>query len=378
MKIAHLSDTHMGFRAYSKTHISGVNQREIDVMVTFRSVLDSILGHKPDLVIHAGDWFHVVRPGNHSIRHSFRALMQFQEARGGAPFVLCGGNHDSPKNVEAGNIQDLFQEIPGVRFASNMSERFDIPEIDTEILCIPSNSLVTREEVAIRPDLGRKHSVLVVHGMATQALPKAVDLTHADFDVNDLHTHLFTYTALGDYHNFAEYAPNCCFSGSTDYTTTNIWDELDHPKGWVEFSTEVGQLRHVAVPTRKVYDLPAIDAGDMSIEQIIAAMDANAQVEGEPIVRQKISNVHPADRRLLFQGSTYREIVSRCLNYQVVTTPPLRDRGTGEITSEAPAEATTIEGLWEVHAKAISLPAGVDRDEFIGQGLGLLKEAANG
>lgn len=375
MKIAHLSDSHLGFRAYSRNHPSGINQREIDVMMTFKAVLASILAAKPDLVVHAGDFFHVVRPSNHTIDQAFGTLMDFQRARNFAPFVLVGGNHDSPKSVESGNIQKLLARIPGVRFAANMAERFDIEELDTEVLCVPSNSILAREEVTLRPTLGRRYSVLSVHGMASQALPKAVDTVHADFDVNDLHPHLFTYTALGDYHNHAEYAPNCCFSGSTDFTSSNPWDEISTPKGWVEFDTEIGQLQHIEVLTRNFIDLPVVDAADMSVEQIQTAIAAAAQWPGEPVVRQKITNVHPQDRRQIFSGATIRDIQSRCLNYQVVTTPPSRDRGDGTVTVAVAGAATSIEGMWEAHAAAASIPQNLDRAALVAAGLDLLREA---
>ena len=36
MRIAHLSDVHLGYRAYSRTNEHGVNQREHDVLQAFR------------------------------------------------------------------------------------------------------------------------------------------------------------------------------------------------------------------------------------------------------------------------------------------------------------------------------------------------------
>jgi len=374
MRIAHVSDTHLGFSAFSRTHPSGLNQRKFDVQVTFKRNLDSILTYEPDLVIHSGDMFHVVRPDNNTIDQTFAMLMDFQKARGFAPFVLCAGNHDTPKSVEVGNIQKLIARIPGVRFASNLAERFDIPEIDTEVLCIPSNSLVTREEVTLRPVHGRKYSVLSVHGMATQALPKAVDLVHADFDVNELHTHLFTYTALGDYHVHSEYAPNCCFAGSTDYTSSNIWEEVSTPKGWVLFDTEVGQLKHIAVATREAIDLPAIDATDRSVEEIWDLMSVAAVFDGTPIVRQKITGIHPQDRRRLFQGPCIREIQARCLNYQVICEAPARDKGDGSIAT-ATGQGSTLESLWSEYSLGSSIPSGCDREAFTKAGLELLEEA---
>ena len=113
MTVAHFSDTHLGFRAYSKSTPDGFNQREVDVMRTFRTCLDKIASAEPDVVVHSGDLFHVVRPSNATIIAAFKAITQFQEKRKGRPFVLIGGNHDTPRLTEAGNILALFRDIPG-------------------------------------------------------------------------------------------------------------------------------------------------------------------------------------------------------------------------------------------------------------------------
>src|SRR5689334_22713252 len=107
MTIAHLSDTHLGFRAYGKTTPDGFNQREVDVMRTFRTCLDQIAEADPDIVVHSGDFFHVVRPSNATIVAAFKALTAFQTKRGGRPFILIGGNHDTPRITESGNILAL-------------------------------------------------------------------------------------------------------------------------------------------------------------------------------------------------------------------------------------------------------------------------------
>ena len=375
MTLAHISDTHLGKVQFPRNNPSGINQRTIDVLVNFRANLDSISGRKPDLVLHTGDLFDKVKPDNHTIVQVARSVRAFQAERDNAPFVLCGGNHDSPQKVIDGNIQQLIGDIPGVYFAGNMSTRFDITELDCEVLCVPSNSLRTGENVAYIPSLGRAHSVLCVHGMASQALPKEVDIKHAAYDVNDLHTSLFSYVGLGDFHGHQVYAPNCCFAGSTDFTSSNFWDEVKLPKGWVWFDTEIGKLEHVAVPTREVIDLPSIDADALSPDELRAAIQAQAVWEGQPIVRQKVINLHPSDKRALFSTSFVREIGARALNYQLVTTPPAFDRGTGQISTVAP-EAKTLEVQWSAHASECPIPKTVEREALIASGLELLKEAA--
>ena len=68
MRIIHFSDTHLGHGDYSAIdQETGLNQREVDIYNVFREIIDYILESKPDLVIHAGDLFDMVRPSNKAI-----------------------------------------------------------------------------------------------------------------------------------------------------------------------------------------------------------------------------------------------------------------------------------------------------------------------
>ena len=113
MTIAHLSDTHLGFRAYGRVRPDGANVREADVLETFERTLGAMADRDPDLVVHAGDFFHVVRPSNLSLVGGYRAVEAFQKRRGGKPMVILGGNHDVPR-AGSGGILGLFAGIPGV------------------------------------------------------------------------------------------------------------------------------------------------------------------------------------------------------------------------------------------------------------------------
>ena len=169
MTLAHISDTHLGFRAYSRTSRGGFNQREVDVMRTFESALDAIAEREPDLVIHAGDLFHVVRPSNATIVQAYRLISRLQDRRGGKPLVVVGGNHDTPKVSDSGNILNLFGTIPGVHIASRDLETIELGEV--EVTCVPSEALGSSSGDLYLPRTGLPNRVLALHGMARQVLP---------------------------------------------------------------------------------------------------------------------------------------------------------------------------------------------------------------
>ncbi len=370
MTIAHLSDTHLGFRAYARTTAAGFNQREADVMRTFCECLDAIAKRDPDLVVHAGDVFHVVRPSNATIVGAYRALSDFQRKRREKPLVIVGGNHDTPRTADSGNILQLFSSIPGIRLVPQNLETLDFPELDLEVMCVPSHSLSRDHRREYLPSVGRTHRVLSLHGMARQVFPD-----HADFDVDETRHEEWSYVALGDYHVYQPYGANICYAGSTDYASTNIWDELRKPKGWVWFDTSVGRLEFVTLSPRLVIDLPAIDASNLEPRDIEAQMEANAMwpESSDPIVRQKIVNVHSAVRGKLGQKSI-RALNARCLNYQIQTVPAQMRDAHGTVTENF--QASSLEQNWEDYTAFSSLPATVDRAALNALGLKLLQEVA--
>ncbi|MGC8834842.1 MAG: metallophosphoesterase family protein, partial [Armatimonadota bacterium] len=91
MRILHFADVHLGYRAYSRVTEQGINQREADVFKAFESALEAMANLQPDLVLLAGDLFHVVRPSNLVIHHAFRRLQRFAE-KVKCPVVMIAGN----------------------------------------------------------------------------------------------------------------------------------------------------------------------------------------------------------------------------------------------------------------------------------------------
>ncbi len=68
VRIAHISDTHLGYTRYAKLcPETNRNQREVDVQEAYGRAVDEILDRDVDLVIHSGDVFDSVRPATHVI-----------------------------------------------------------------------------------------------------------------------------------------------------------------------------------------------------------------------------------------------------------------------------------------------------------------------
>jgi DNA repair exonuclease SbcCD nuclease subunit len=365
--LAHLSDTHLGYRAYGHNTDQGVNQREVDVMKTFQGCLDAIAERDPDLVVHSGDLFHVVRPSNATIVGAFNTIVKFQQKRKGKPFVIIGGNHDTPRLADSGNILKLFASIEGVRVYPNRLTPDELPEIDTEILAVPHQSLQTGENFDYVPSIGAKHSVLVLHGVDHELIPHG----RGDIQIAETRHEKWSYVALGDFHTLKQYGANICYSGSTDYASTNIWDEAAF-KFWVWFDTELGQLEPVPLTTRRVIDLPRIDALKLDPREIEKRIQKNADwpVDQMPIVRQVITNALPGIRGRIDQA-VVREIAATALHYQLDIWAPQK------LEAGSPTEAgqrRSLDDMWDEHIDKVQVAGGIKRDDIRELGKSLLKE----
>lgn len=369
LTLAHLSDTHLGFRALSVME-NGINQRELDVTASFSKCLNAILERDPDVIVHSGDFFHVVRPGNNAILAAYRRLSAIQKSRGYKPFIIVAGNHDTPRSMDSGNILHLFTTIEGVRVFGAKAEIIEFSDLDLEVLCVPNASIAQKENVAWSPQKGRKHSILVLHGMEAEIA--ATLKSEGDFEFKATCPERWSYVALGDVHTHHPFAPNACYAGATDFTSSNIWLEAGRPKGWVYFDTSKGQLEFVPVETRPLYDLKWIDATDLNAVDLEVKLASAAvwPTNQMPIVRQVVQNIARETYNRL--GIEWRqEIASRCLSYQLEARRPM------EAFSSRGGDASpgmTLEMEWTRHMESAAIPPGIDAKRVTETGAELLKE----
>lgn len=272
MKIAHLADLHLGYRAYHRVNARGGNVRESDVADAFRQAVNRMVELRPDLVLVAGDVFHTVRPSNSSIADAFRQFSLLASRLPDVPIVMIAGNHDSPRSADTGNILNLFREIDGVRVVCDECRSIRLPEIDTSILCLPHVSLSTGEEVPMEPDSGSKHNVLMMHvgvegPRAAEKITYTSEYGGAVISEDRIKWSEWDYVALGHHHTVTQLEPNVWYSGGLERTSANIWFERED-KGFLMYGTKTGRAEFEPVNTRAMVDLPRIEAGGLGAEEL--------------------------------------------------------------------------------------------------------------
>lgn len=369
MRVAHIADVHLGYRAYNRVTRQGVNLREADVFNVFRQTLKKVVEIQPDLIVIAGDLFHVVRPSNLCIENTFKEFIKLRSETK-APVVLVGGNHDSPRSTDTGCILDLLLNVPGVYVAHNEYRGISIPEIDTTVFCLCHRALSGLSNLKIEPDQGSHYNVLAVHGTLEGISRNFYDVTQPITRAQIMHDG-WNYIALGHYHLHEKLADNSYYSGSLEYTSSNIWEESNKPKGFIEFDLDERKMVkfHRTTP-RDVIDLRSVDAEGLTAAEINQLIQM--RVEGifgghkEKIVRLVVDNVpKPVIPDLDYQS--IRQIRSEAVHFDVQLRPKKKEpilAENGDSRSSLP-----LEEEWRQFAKGYDLPSGIDRESLVSKGL---------
>ncbi|MER3403676.1 MAG: hypothetical protein C4337_10460, partial [Armatimonadota bacterium] len=375
MRIAHLSDVHLGYRAYSKVNAHGQNQREADVMHAFRDALKKALKREPDVVLITGDLFHTVRPSNTSLLNAYQTLKQFQERRRGAPLIIIAGNHETPRSAESMCILVLFSHLPGVQVVHRDIEVVPLSALGVSATCIPSRGVTEIERRILEPDPHARVNLLLLHGILEGVAQFTIQNPIAR---SAIVKEAWDYIALGDHHLYAQVAPNAYYAGATEFTSNNIWEEAGKPKGFILYDTETRHAEFVAVRTRNVLDLVPIDARELTQAEINEAIAERAQsiaLDGS-IVRQRIYNILP-EQRSGIDGALIRELRAQALHYHLDMRLPRAWNASSVVATESSEEADTrltLADEWRLFAQEYPLPAEIERPIFVEHGARLLRD----
>lgn len=388
MRLAHLADPHLGFRQYHRQTPAGINQREADVANAFRAAVDGVIAARPDAILVAGDLFHAVRPTNAAIVFAFRQFQRLREALPAAPVVLIAGNHDTPRSAETGSILRLFEEL-GVDVATDEPRRLAYPSLGLSVLAVPHQALLAPERPALRPACDAPHQVLLLHGEVEGVFPSdrsTVEHGGALLAPGELHAGEWSYVALGHYHVQHEVAPRAWYAGALEYVSSNIWGEqgedADHGhqgKGWLLADLGAGTVsRQPVALARRVHDLPPLDARDLQASAVDEAIAGRlAAVPGgiaDQVVRLVVRNIPRHVVREL-DHAALRAAKGEALHFQVEFRRPDPSRVTGV---GAPGRRQTLPELVQEYLSRRPLPADLDRDRFVAEGMALLAEPEDG
>jgi exonuclease SbcD len=383
MRLVHLADLHLGFRAYSRTNSVGINRREADVFMAFQQALQMTSELNPDLLLIAGDVFHVPRPGNLAVIEAQKQLAKFCAACE-AEVLIIAGNHESVRTADSRCILELLALIPRVNVVTTEPRAIAVSSRDgdqAKVACLPHNALEQANDLLIRPDPEFKYNLVMLHGTVDN---KRIN-DYGGYDVPpDLLELPWDYVACGHYHSYTNLGNNAFYAGAIERTSNDIWKEANDKKGLIEFdlASHTHQF-HELTNLRPTIDLPIIDAKDLSaseINQKIAQQADQANIK-DKIVRQQVSNLPRSVQRQL----DYRQIrtfQTEAVHYLFVPRSPETSLSSADgDNTEQPEKRSNQISLEDEATKFLQqrdLPADVDREQFVAKGIAYLKAEASG
>ncbi len=194
VRIAHFSDTHLGYRQYN------LDEREQDVYRVLDEIGDKILEEHVDIVVHCGDLFDSPRP----TPQAYRAFKKFlTKLDGKVKFFAVLGDHDRPK-IKGIAPQIIFEDQIQVLGVNGCAEHQVLNVDGQELLVAGLSNLSRGYRVLLLEELKKlsalrfsgKKGILLLHEAIDKFLPYegAFELYMSEVPRN------FDYVAMGHLH----------------------------------------------------------------------------------------------------------------------------------------------------------------------------------
>jgi len=268
MRVAHISDTHLGRGAFQRIDPdTGINMREQSIYDNYLSSIDELIRLKPDLILHTGDLFDVVKPKNKAIVVAMEGFNRVSEA--GIPVVIIAGNHSMVKTKSTTSPYELFAySHPDIHCVYQFTyESFEIG--DALVHAVP-NMLhpgdYDDEYQKITPSPGHTN-ILMLHGLApgiNQRLNTFAEMEVSSTMINDPK---IQYVALGHYHGQVRVSKSAIYSGSLEYLT---YGERFDEKGGILYNGTY--TSHIELPHNPMVVNDPIDCIGLSSSDITNAI----------------------------------------------------------------------------------------------------------
>jgi exonuclease SbcD len=298
INIAHISDTHLGYRAHFKTDITGRNLRGIDIESAYQAVVDDVLSRGDvDLIVHTGDVFHQSRPSFSAQRVFIEQTRRLESL--GVPIIVIAGNHDTPQLRTASTVFSVLElSLPGVRFVTGYElETIDLPDLNLNVVAVPHGRLVSGPitDIELRSD---RRNILLTHGLApTLAESPRHELGEVTLDV-DLLSPGYDAILLGHFHKHERVTSNCWYAGSTERIG---WNDEQHNPCWSRLTLDESGVAAMdnRIALRQMITLGKHDCTGLGARDIARAVmeAARAFASSDAMVRIELENVERRERR---------------------------------------------------------------------------------
>jgi hypothetical protein len=251
MRLVHLSDLHLGFRAFPQRE-RGWNLRERDLASGFNRAIHEIARLRPGVVLVTGDLFDHPDPPSTAYLTLSRGFAALRSLLPQVTILAIAGERDTPFAPADPGPVAVVDALPGVEAAAGAARSVHLRAQRLHALLIPHRAIRRPPVPELRPDAAARWNVLLVRATPTPGEGSA-ELPQVRWEDWD-------YVAVGGPHAPRAYHPRVWSAGSLDRIGADPWREATEERGFVVFDLERGEGEFHPVPGRPVVDLAPIRA----------------------------------------------------------------------------------------------------------------------
>ncbi len=243
MKVAHLSDLHLGYTGAGP-------ERARDVLRVFESALARVAELGPELVVIAGDVFDHADVTAGPIAAFSRGIRKLRADLPGVVVAVAAGARDLPLDGGRHGPLTVIGAIDGVEVAGTAVRRLRLDGGRVGVTLVPHPVVMATHFPDLSPDPAAERNILVLHAEVASGRSHALAVPMDGWD----------YVALGSSHAYRRVGERACYSGSLERVGTDPWREAAIGKGFVTVQLESGDPTLWPVEARAAVSLAPTEA----------------------------------------------------------------------------------------------------------------------
>ena len=309
MNVAHLSDLHLGFRAYGRIE-RDANMRERDVAAAFERAIQEVVRLGPDVIVVSGDVFDRPDPPASAVVALARGLETLAARLPEVPVLMVAGPRDTPRRSGDPGALAVLDSFPNVEAATGLTRSILIERLQLHACLVPYRSVRRQPPAMPDPDPRMRYNVLVLHAEAHRTAAGGLLVDPREWD----------YVALGGEHRRTKVADRVRTPGSLERVALDPWDEAADEKGFLTIDLASGRTEFHPVPGRPVVALAPVKVFPPEPERIRRKVrEVMGEVPGgiaDKIVRLRLQGASPLDL-LALQGEPLLSLRGEALHLAV-------------------------------------------------------------
>ncbi|WP_457568116.1 metallophosphoesterase [Desulfurobacterium sp.] len=276
MKIAHISDSHLGYAQYN------LAERKNDFFKAFKQAIEKIITLNVDLVIHTGDLFESPQPDMATLGKAIKQLQILKEKN--IPVIAITGNHD--RTLRKGKIspQKILEELGLLKLIDVCGEKIIGDLYIAGIQFMPASHLheelkKNKQQFAEKAAKYR-YSIFMFHQGIDAYLPYegAAEMSMSDLPEG------FTYYAGGHIHTFIQEKGKYFFSyaGATEFRTAKEAEKTKRGFNIIDLKTR--ELHRVELENLRDFIITTVKEGENEREALKKINETVQESKTQPVV----------------------------------------------------------------------------------------------